>query len=318
MRAATCTRYGGPDVIEIREVPTPIPKENEVLVRVRATTVASGDHRVRAFDIPKGFRTFGRLGVGFRGPREPILGTDLAGDVIAVGSNVTLFKPGDAVIAGASATHAEYTCVREDKGIVKKPPTLSYEEAVSVIFGGLTAVYYLRDLAPVRRGHRILIYGASGAVGTASVQFAKHLGAHVTGICSAGNMALVKSLGAGEVHDYAKQSFLGDGRTYDVIFDTVGKTTYQQCKPALTKHGIYLPAVASLGQVLRTVMVRHGRVRAGVALANKERMLYLATLAEAGAIKPVIDRTYRLEEIVEAHRYVDTGRKKGSVVVKVA
>jgi NADPH:quinone reductase-like Zn-dependent oxidoreductase len=317
VRAAICTRYGGPDVIQLEDVPTPIPGDHDVLVRVRATTVASGDHRVRAFDMPSGFRTFARLGVGFRGPRQPILGTDLAGDVTAVGAKVTLFHVGDAVMAGTSATHAEYALVREDKGIVKKPARLSYDEAAASIFGGITAIYYLRTLADLKAGQRIVINGASGAVGTASVQLAKHLGAHVTGVSSSANLTLVKSLGAAEVVDYTKESFLERGRRYDVIFDTVGTTTYKQCRAALTKDGVYLPAVATPAQFLRTALFRHGRVRAGIALANKARVLELASLLENGALKPVIDRTYSLEDIVEAHRTVDTGHKKGSVVVTV-
>ena len=318
MRAAICERYGGPDVVKIQDVPVPVPSPNEVLVRVRATTVTAGDHRIRAFDMPKGFRSFGRLGVGFRGPREPILGNDVAGDVTQVGAKVTLFKPGDAIVAGASATHAEYTCVREDKGIVKKPANLSHDDAVSLLFGGVTAVYYLRDLALVQPGQRVVINGASGAVGTASVQLAKHLGARVTGVSSTANLGLVRSLGADEVIDYTKESFLAKGRTYDVIFDAVGTATYKQCKPSLTKDGVFLPAVATPGQFLRTVLFRKGRVRAGIALANKERLGYLMSLAEKGVIQPVIDQTYGLEEIVAAHRHVDTGHKKGSVVVKVA
>lgn len=318
MRAAVCTRYGGPDVIQLQDVPMPTPKNREVLVRVRATTVASGDHRVRAFDMPKGFRAVGRLALGFRGPRQPILGTDLAGDVFAVGRRVTLFQPGDPVMVASSATHAEYARVPEDGGIVKKPPNLNYEEAASMVFGGVTAVCYLRDLAQVRPAHRIVVYGASGAVGTASVQLAKHLGAHVAGVCSGANTRLVQSLGADEVFDYAKQSFPPGGRTYDAIFDTVGKTTYKQCKAALSKGGAYLPAVASPLQMVRAALFRHGRVRAAVAAATQERMLFLAGLAAAGAMKPVIDRSYPLDEIVEAHRYVDTGRKRGSVVVRVA
>lgn len=318
MRAAVCSRYGGPDVVQIRDVPAPVPKGHDVLVRVRATTVASGDARVRAFDMPRGFRTFGRLGVGFRGPRQPILGTDVAGDVAAVGAKVTLFRPGDAVIAGTSATHAEYALVGEGKGITKKPAGLSYEDAASLLFGGLTAVYYLRDLARVRADQRVLINGASGAVGAASVQLAKHLGAHVTGVCSTANVRLVSSLGADEVLDYTKESFLTNGRMYDDVFDTVGTTTYRQCKRLLTKDGAFLPAVATPGQLLRSALFRHGRVRAGIALANQERMRYLAALADAGAIKPVIDGLYPLDQIVEAHRRVDTGRKRGSVVVQVA
>lgn len=318
MKAAICTRYGGPDVITIQDVPTPIPKDNEVLVRVRATTVTAGDHRVRAFDMPKGFRAVGRLGVGFRGPRQPILGNDLAGDITAVGEKVTLFKPGDAVVAGAFATHAEYALVREDRAIVKKPPSISYEDAASLLFGGVTAVYYLRDLAHLPPGRRVLINGASGAVGTASVQLAKHLGAHVTGVSSGANLQLVTSLGADEVLDYTNESFLATRRKFDVIFDTVGTTTYKQCKTVLTKDGVFLPAVSTLGQFVRSAVFRRGRVRAGIALANKERLLYLMALAETGTMRHVTDRTYPLDEIVDAHRHVDTGRKKGSVVVKVA
>jgi NADPH:quinone reductase-like Zn-dependent oxidoreductase len=318
LRAAICTRYGEPDVVKIQDVPTPAPRAHEVLVRVRATTVASGDHRMRAFDMPKGFRTFGRLGIGFRGPRQPILGTDLAGDVTAVGAQVTRFKPGDAVIAGTSATHAEYVVVREDKGIAPKPANLSYEEAASMLFGGITAICFLEELAHVGPGQRVAINGASGAVGAAAVQLAKHLGAIVTGVASGANTGLVKALGADEVVDYTKESFLAKGRSYDVIFDTVGKTTYKQCKGALTKQGVYLPAVGTVGQLLRSAVLPRGRVRTGIALANRARVLRLCQLIDAGALKPVIDRTFPFEEIVGAHKLVDTGHKRGSVVVRFA
>lgn len=303
--------------MDVREVSTPAPKAREVLIRVRATTVASGDHRVRAFDLPPGFRLIGRLAVGLRGPRQPILGTDASGEVAAVGAKVTRFRTGDAVVAAASATHAEYTCVREDRAIVAKPPGLGHEEAVALVFGGLTAIHYLRRLAPVRSGQRVLVHGASGAVGTAAVQLAKHLGAHVTGVCSGRNLGLVRSLGADEVLDYEKEPIVAPGRTYDVVLDAVGKLPYAEARPVLGPKGVFLPAVPSPGQLLRASLRPRGRVRAGVALGSREQLEYLLELAQKGAMRPVIDRSYALEEIVEAHRYVDTGRKRGSVVVRV-
>jgi NADPH:quinone reductase-like Zn-dependent oxidoreductase len=323
LRAAVCTRYGPPEVVEVREVDTPTPKAKEILVRVVATTVASGDCRVRAWNVPGGFGIPGRLAMGIRGPRKRILGTELAGEVAAVGNDVTLFKKGDAVVAATGAglgAHAEYVCVAEDAAVVRKPAKMTYEEAATLPFGGLSALFFLRDLGRVRPGQKVLIYGASGSVGTAAVQLARHFGAQVTGVCSTTNLALVRSLGAHKVIDYTKEDFARAGETYDVVFDTVGKTSFSRCKGLLTPKGRYLPAVAGLWQFVRTPltsMMGGKRLLTGIAPGRKEGLVFLNGLVEAGQLRAVIDRRYPLDQIVEAHRYVEQGHKKGNVVIHV-
>ena len=322
MKAAVYERYGPPEVVELRDVPKPVPGDGEVLIRIRATTVSSGDHRVRSLDVPAGFGFVSRLMFGPFGPRQRILGSELAGDVEAVGSAVRAFRPGDAVLAFPDARmgcHAEYRCLPADGPVVPKPARLGYEEAATLPFGGTAALHFLRR-ARVARGERVLVNGASGAVGTACVQLARHMGAEVTGVCSTANLELVRSLGAAQVVDYTREDFTRSGQRYDVIIDTAGTAPFSRSRGSLAAGGRLLLVLASLPDMLRAPWdsLRSGRkVMAGVALGSRDDLQQLARLAEEGVLRPVVDGTYPLEQIVEAHRRVDTGHKRGSVVVTV-
>ena len=317
MKAAVYRRYGPPDVIRIEDVPTPQPKPNELLVRVRATTVSAGDARLRSARVPPGFGALLRLGFGITGPRKPILGWDFAGEVAAVGASVSGFAAGDRVFGMRMGSHAEYVAV-PISNVAPMPRGLAFDEAVALVFGGMTSVVYLRDKGKVQAGERVLINGASGAVGTSAVQLAKHFGATVTAVCSATNAELVRSLGAARVIDYATEDFTRSGETYDVLLDTVGNCNFARCERALSPGGRLLLVVATLGQIFGSLLrpSRNGRhVLTAVGSSRLDDLLLLKTLAEAGALKPVIDRTFPLERIADAHAYVDTGRKKGSVVI---
>jgi NADPH:quinone reductase-like Zn-dependent oxidoreductase len=320
MKAAVYERYGPPDVLELKEVPKPSPKDNEVLTKIQATTVTSGDWRARSLDMPVGFGLIGRLVFGVSRPRQPILGTELAGDIESVGKDVTKFKVGDQVFAFSGAgmgCHAEYKCMPEDGAVAVKPPNLTYDEAAAISFGGTTALDFFRR-AKIQSGEKVLINGASGAVGTAAVQLAKHFGADVTGVCSAANVELVRSLGADHVIDYTKEDFTANGDTYDIIVDTVGTAPFSRSKGSLKERGRLLVVLGGLPDMLRmpwVSMTSSKKVIAGPAAARADDLRFLAELAEAGEFKPVIDRRYPFEQIAEAHRYVDTGRKKGNVII---
>jgi NADPH:quinone reductase-like Zn-dependent oxidoreductase len=322
MQAAVYERYGPPEVVQLRDVPKPEPKDSETLIRVRATTVTSGDRRVRSLDVPAGFGLISRLLLGIFGPRRPILGSELAGDVESVGSSVTTFRPGDAVFAFSDMTmgcHAEYKCMPEHGAVAPKPPNLSYEEAAALSFGGTTALDFFRR-GKLRSGETVLINGASGAVGTAAVQLARHFGAEVTAVCSAGNADLVKSLGAHRVIDYAVEDFTANGETYDLIMDTCGTAPFGRSGKSLKAGGRLLLVLATLPDMLlgSWQATRSGKkVVAGPATGRAEDLRLLAALAGAGNFMPVIDRRYPFAQIVEAHRYVDTGRKRGNVVVVI-
>jgi NADPH:quinone reductase-like Zn-dependent oxidoreductase len=304
MKAVVYTRYGSPEVLQLREIEKPAPLDHEVLVKVRATTVTNGDVRMRSFTVPPAQWLFARLYLGVRSPKRSILGMELAGDVESVGKAVSRFKPGDPVLASTFGVnfggYAEYKCLPEDGMLVTKPANLTYEEAAAVPGGSMTALRCLRK-GNIRSGQSVLIYGASGAVGTAAVQFATHFGAQVTGVCSTANLALVKSLGAGRVIDYTREDVGASGQAYDVVFDAVGKLPPSQGKAVLKKNGIYLNVLTASGSGER-----------------KEDLDFIIGLIEAGRYRPVIDRCYPLEQIVEAHRYVGQGHKKGNVVVVVA
>jgi NADPH:quinone reductase-like Zn-dependent oxidoreductase len=323
MKAAVYTKYGPPDVVALTDVPKPAPKDHEILIRIHATTVTTGDWRARSLDLPPGFGLFGRVFFGVFGPRKPILGTELAGEVEAVGKAVTRFKVGDQVFAFAGAgygCHAEYRTMPEDGLIALKPAKLSFEQAASLSFGGTTALSFLRDKGRIQRGDRVLVVGASGGVGTAAVQLAKHFGAEVTGVCSTANMELVRSIGADKVIDYTKEDFAKDGETYDIILDTTGTAPFSRCEHALNKGGRLLVVLGSLAQAIgmdRPPRQSGKRVIASPVTVKLEDMQLLARLAESGALKPVIDRSYPLESAAEAHSYVDTGHKRGSVVLSV-
>jgi NADPH:quinone reductase-like Zn-dependent oxidoreductase len=320
MKAIVYESYGPPEVLQLKEVEKPTPKNNEVLIRTHATTVTSGDWRVRSLNVPTGFGFIMRLVFGISRPKQPVLGTELAGVVELVGKDVSKFKVGDSVFAFSDATmgcHAEYKCMAEDGVVALKPSNLTFEEAAALSFGGTTAWDFLRR-GKLKSGERVLVNGASGAVGTAAVQLAKHFGAIVTGVCSTANVELVRSLGASHVIDYTQEDFTQNGETYDVIVDTVGTAPFSRSKASLKEGGRLLMVLAGLPDMLQipwVSMTSSRQVIAGPAAVCAEDLRFLAGLAEAGEFKPVIDRRYPFEQIAEAHRYVDTGRKKGNVVI---
>lgn len=322
MKAAVYDRYGPPDVVQIRDVPRPVPKAHEVLIETRATTVTSADWRVRSLVLPTGFGLLGRLALGVVRPRQPVLGSELAGVVVAVGTRVTRFKPGDAVFAFSDAAmgcHAQYKCFPEQGAVALKPAHLTYGEAAALSFGGTTALDFFRR-GRLQRGERLLVNGASGAVGTAAVQLARNLGAHVTAVCSVAHADLLMSLGAHEVIDYRTQDFTQRGQRWDVVMDNAGTAPWRRSAPVLTARGRLLLVLGGLPDMLRApwvALTTRQRVIAGPATGRAEDLHQLAALAQAGAFKPVIDRYYPFERIVDAHRHVDSGRKRGNVVVLV-
>lgn len=306
MKAIVYDKYGPPDVLLLREIEKPVPRDREVLVKIHATTVTIGDTIMRSFNLPiSGWqKLLARLFLGIRKPKRPILGMELAGEVESVGKKVTRFKLGEPIFASTFAVnfggYAEYKCLPENGVIAIKPDNLTYEEAAAVPGAGQTAWQCLKK-GKIQRGQKVLVYGASGAVGTYAVQLAsRHFGADVTGVCSSTNLELVKSLGAGQVIDYTREDFTQGGAIYDVVFDAVGKLTPAQGKKALKPGGIYINV--------------HADSDGGDKLEN---LLVLKELVEEGKVKPVIDRSYPLEQIVEAHRYVDKGHKRGNVAIAI-
>jgi NADPH:quinone reductase-like Zn-dependent oxidoreductase len=317
MKAILYERYGPPEVLEIKDIPKPTPRDHEVLIKVRATTVTALDRRVRSLTVPKGFGPLMRLALGISRPRRQILGADLSGDIESIGRAVSRFKVGDPVFAGVLGCYVEYKCVREDGPLALKPENLSYEEAAAIPFGGLTALASLKA-ARTHPGESALINGASGTVGTATVQLARHHGLKVTGVCSAGNVALVKSLGADQVIDYTREDFTRRGESYDVIVDNVGNAPYSRVKGSLKKGGRLLVVVPTLPDILLSpwaALASGKRALPVLARPSAENLRFLARLAESGEFRLVIDRRYPFEQMVEAHRYADTGHKRGNVVV---
>lgn len=323
MKAVTYSKYGPPSVVSLTEVPKPQPMDNEVLIRIIATTVTSGDWRARSLKMPRGFGLLGRLVFGILRPRQPILGTELAGIVESVGRTVTRFQPGDKVLAfpgGRYGSHAEYRTMPEDGMIARKPPNLTFEEAASLAFGSTTALPLLRDKAKIKRGEKVLVVGASGAVGTAAVQIAKHFGAEVTAVTSTANVDLVRSIGADSVIDYKQDDFAKSGDIWDIILDATGTVSFGRCAQSLKPGGRLVVVLGSFAQTLGIggAPKRSGKqIISGVVPLTPDNLRYITALAFSGELKPVIDRVYPLEDAAEAHAYVDTGRKRGSVVMTV-
>ncbi|HEX5807147.1 MAG TPA: NAD(P)-dependent alcohol dehydrogenase [Anaerolineales bacterium] len=302
MKAIVATKYGGPEVLQLKDVQKPTPKDNEILIKVQASTVTAADHRMRSFDVPPAFWLPARITLGLTKPKQPIYGMELAGEVEAIGKDVKQFKVGNQVFASTLehnfGAYAEYKCMPEGGMVAIKPANISYTEAAALPIGATTALRLLRK-GNLRRGQKVLIYGASGSVGTYAIQLAKYFGADVTGVCSTANLNMVKSLGADHVIDYTEEDISSRAERYDIIFDTVGKLPKPKASKLLAPGGIY-ETIARLSTK-----------------ENKESLLSIKELIEAGEIKAVIDRCYPLEQMVEAHRYVDTGHKKGNVVITV-
>jgi len=310
MKAITYTRFGPPEVLQLNEVARPTPKANEILIRIQASTVCKEDPDMRA---TPGFN-------GLLKPSHPILGQEFAGDVVAVGPEVTAFKPGDPVYGiDAFGAYAEYKCLSEKSAMAIIPAGLTYAEAASLPNGVLTALPFLRDHGRIRAGQRVLVHGASGSVGAAAVQLAKAFGAEVTGVCSTPNLDLVRSLGADAVVDYTQEDFTRSGRTYDTIFDAVGKLPFSRCRHSLTEAGVYLTVLPRLEALLSAPWARQKARFAATGLRSAgqkaEDLRFINGLIEAGQLRAVIDRCYPLEQIADAHRYVEAGHKKGNVVI---
>lgn len=323
MKAIITTKYGSPEVLQLTEIEIPSPKKDEVLIKIISTTVTAADTMMR-----KGSPYLGRLYLGLRKPKRAIPGVEFSGVVVNVGDEVNLFKPGEAVFGETlnMGCNAEYVCVHHEDVLITKPDNISHEEASPVSGSGITVLNFLKSLGDIQKGHKVLINGASGALGTYAVQIAKHYGADVTGVCSTPNVEMVKSLGADKVIDYTLNDFTNNKDTYDIIFDTVGKSSYSQSKGALTANGVYLSPVLNLRLLLQMMWTskfsrKKARFSATGMLPAAERLIFLKELRRlfiSGKVRSIIDRKYPLEEIVEAHRYVDTGRKRGNVVISIA
>lgn len=326
MKAIVFTDYGPPEVLQLGEVPKPIPKDNEVLIRIRATTVTAADCELRRFDFPGWVWLPLRLWFGVLRPRRPVLGQELAGDIEATGKDVRRFRSGDRVIASTGiglGAHAEYICLREEPeggALAAMPANMSYEEAAAVPYGGGEALQFLRK-GGIRSGQKVLINGAGGSFGTFAVQLAKYFGAEVTAVDSTGKLDMLRTLGADQVVDYTRQDFTETGETtYDVIFDVVGTSPFSRSVRSLRRNGRYVlanPGSAELARGLWTSMTSNKKVIFGAASGTSEDLAFLIGLVEAGKIRSVVDRCYPLEQMVEAHRYVETGQKRGNVVITV-
>ncbi len=318
MKAAVVEQYGPPEVLALKDAPRPSPRANEVLIRIHAATVTATDCLIR-----RGEPTWSRVIIGLKRPRNPILGIEMAGEVEAVGRSVRRFQAGDPVFSATMvkmAGCAEYICLPEKAGLARKPANLSYAEAAAIPDGALTALTFLRDIGKIQPGQKVLINGASGSVGSYAVQMAKYFGAEVTGVCSTANLEMVKSIGADRVIDYTQEKIPQSGEGFDIIFDSVGKISFSQYKGALRPGGVFLSSAitdflhSALPQMIATLLSSK-KVKTGASICTAERLDFLRELVEAEKIRPVIDRVYPLEQIVEAHRYVEQGHKKGNVVI---
>ncbi|WP_117879576.1 NAD(P)-dependent alcohol dehydrogenase [Aureibaculum luteum] len=323
MKAIITTKYGSPDVLQLRNVEKPVPKDNEVLIKIYAATITTAGTMMRT-----GYPLIGRLFMGLTKPKNAIAGTGFSGKIEAIGEKVQLFKIGDSVFGESLfhfGTHAEYVCIEEEGIIALKPENISYEEAAVVGDGHITSMNFLKKLAKIKVGQRILINGASGSLGTAAVQIAKHFGAEITAVCSTRNLELVKSLGADNVIDYTHEDFTNNGKTYDIIYDTVGKSTFAKCKNSLTKNGAFISPVLSMSLLFQ--MVKTAIFGSKKALFSATGTLPIETirtflieikeLMENGQLRSVIDRHYSLEQVADAHRYIETGHKTGNVVLSI-
>jgi len=324
MKAIVHTKYGPPDELKLLEVEKPVPGDNEVLIKIHATTVTTTDCNARNFTfVPQSFMFFARIMFGFKKPRIKILGIDLAGEIEAIGKDVKLFKAGDHVFGSPGTKfggHAEYVCVPENGALAIKPADLSWEKAAAISLAGNTALFFIRDLAKIQAGQKILIHGASGAIGTYAVQLAKYYGAEVTGVCSTTNAEMVKSLGAEKVIDYTLEDFTKSDDKYDFVFNVVGKTTFSQCKGILKPKGIYLDnmmEVKDFLKVLLTSIAGGKKIKGGVSTERAENLKFFIELIESGKLKPVIDRSFPFEKTAEAFHYVEQGHKKGNVIITV-
>lgn len=323
MKAIICPKYGPPEVLHLAEVAKPVPKANEVLIKIYATTVTVADYRIRSFTVPLSYWLPARLALGVTKPKNPILGVELAGEVESVGSSVRRFKKGDRVFAATlsgGGAYAEYICLPEHGPIAVKPENISFEEAAAIPIGAQTALHYLRK-ANIQNGQTILIYGAAGSVGTYAVQLAKYFGAVVTGVCSAANIDLVKSLGADKVIDYTKENFADTGEMFDIVFEAVNKSSFKDCIKVVKRSGIYINITQPIPtfRMLWSKLTTEKKLILGENVPDTAELLnILKELIAAGKIKAVIDRCYTMEQIVEAHRYVEQGHKKGNVVVSIA
>lgn len=323
MKAIVCTNYGSPDVLLLKEVEKPIPKDNEILIKVYATTVTAADCMMR-----KGTPFYGRFFLGLMRPKNPVTGTGFAGVVEATGSDVKQFKKGDQVFGETGvnfSANAEYVCLSENGVIATLPDNMSYEEAAPVCDGALTSLNFLKTIGNIQSGQKVLINGAAGSLGTSAIQLASYFGADVTGVCSTANIELVRSLGADTVIDYTREDFTRTGQSYDLIFDTIGKSSFNRCKSSLTREGLYLSPVLGLPLLLQMVWTsmfgsKKAKFSATGLLPVSElrlRLNELMTPFEAGKLKSVIDQRYPLEQTADAHRYVEKGHKKGNVVITV-
>ena len=325
MKAAVVTRYGPPGVVELRDLPDPRPRPGEVMIRVRSSTVTAADWRMRSGTVPRGFGPLVRLALGWRGPRRAVLGVEMAGEILALGEGVTRFALGDRVFAMTGVRmggHAERAVLKASGAVALIAPGVSVETAAALPFGGTTAFHFLKDKGGVKPGDRVLINGASGGVGTAAIQLARHFGAEVTAVTSVANAELATRLGASRVIDYQAVDFAAEGFCYDLILDTVGNCPYARARPALADGGRLLlvatDLMGTLGAVVRSRRQAGHRVIAGVAAERREVLELLMALAARGILTPPIDRRYRLDEIRAAHAYVETRRKRGSVMVSIA